>query len=383
MKKILFSLAIIACLLLLTGCYQWDTQTTDANLTTPVWALSTLMDKELVPGSGITAQFTSDGKISGSAGCNQYSGTYTTSGTSMQISSTLSSTRMTCSQEIMDQETAYLKALGEIKVYTVSVTELILSDGNNKNLLVYKAQPQVLTGSAWEVIGYNNGKQAVTSVLAGTTLTIEFGQDGNVSGNAGCNTYSGPYTLTGNQIKIGPLGSTMKACSDPAGIMDQESQFLMALQSTATYQIEGMVLELRTSNGALAVDASTYVPPALSENPIQGILWQWVSVTNQSTGEKAVVPTPGNYAITFKPDGTFEGKADCNLINGTYSQDNGFTITLGASTLASCGAASLDTQYLALLENVVAGGSDGAGGLALETVGGQQRMLFKNGGTVK
>jgi len=41
----------------------------------------------------------------------------------------------------------------------------------------------------------------------------------------------------------------------------------------------------------------------------------------------------------------------------------------------------LDQQYLDLLSNVVAGGQDGASGLALENAGGEKRMLFKNGGT--
>ena len=60
---------------------------------------------------------------------------------------------------------------------------------------------------------------------------------------------------------------------------------------------------------------------------------------------------------------------------------SGFTIKLGATTMAYCGDASLDQQYLALLSNVAAGGPDGQGNLALETAGGEQRMLFKNGGT--
>ena len=45
-----------------------------------------------------------------------------------------------------------------------------------------------------------------------------------------------------------------------------------------------------------------------------------------------------------------------------------------------CGDTSLDQQYLGLLGSVAAGGPDGAGGLALENAGGEQRMLFKNGG---
>ena len=32
---------------------------------------------------------------------------------------------------------------------------------------------------------------------------------------------------------------------------------------------------------------------------------------------------------------------------------------------------------------IAAGGADGAGNLALETAGGEQRMLFKNGGAAK
>ena len=48
--------------------------------------------------------------------------------------------------------------------------------------------------------------------------------------------------------------------------------------------------------------------------------------------------------------------------------------------MAYCGDASLDAAYLQLLSSVAAGGPDGAGNLALETAGGAQRMLFKNGG---
>jgi len=128
----------------------------------------------------------------------------------------------------------------------------------------------------------------------------------------------------------------------------------------------------------------TSVSPVNTPNSIQNVIWQWMSVTNHTTNVVTTVPSPANYTISFYPDGTLSGKADCNNFNGTYSQQNGFSIKLGASTLASCGEASLDQQYLNLLSNVAAGGPDGAGGFALETAGGEQRMLFKNGGaTVK
>jgi heat shock protein HslJ len=129
----------------------------------------------------------------------------------------------------------------------------------------------------------------------------------------------------------------------------------------------------------LALAACTSVTPTPA-NPIQGIVWQWTSVTDQSTKQTTTVPDPENYTIIFNANGTLNGKADCNNFSGAYSTQNGFTIQLAASTMAFCGEDSLDQQYLQLLSSVAAGGPDGAGGLALETAGGAQRMLFKNGG---
>ena len=127
----------------------------------------------------------------------------------------------------------------------------------------------------------------------------------------------------------------------------------------------------------------TKAPPTAAlptANPITDILWLWSSVTDQSTGMSDAVPAPDKYTIVFNVDGTLTGTADCNSFNGTYSQQNGFIIKLGATTLAYCGEASLDQRYLDLLNNVAAGGPAGAGNLALETAGGAQRMIFTNGG---
>jgi heat shock protein HslJ len=131
---------------------------------------------------------------------------------------------------------------------------------------------------------------------------------------------------------------------------------------------------------ALAACAPAATPTPAPSSTITDIVWQWTSVTNKTTQETTTVPNPESYTIIFNADGTLTGKADCNSFSGTYSQANGFSIKLGPSTMAYCGEASMDQQYLQLLGSVAAGGPDGAGGLALETAGGEQRMLFKNGG---
>jgi heat shock protein HslJ len=139
-------------------------------------------------------------------------------------------------------------------------------------------------------------------------------------------------------------------------------------------------LSLLALLGAACASRPAATPAPAPTNSIQDIVWQWLSMTEQPAGTTTTVPNPENYTLIFRADGTFEGKADCNAFAGTYSQQNGFSIKLGPSTLAFCGEASLDQQYLQLLSEVAAGGPDGAGGLALENAGGEKRMLFKQGG---
>jgi heat shock protein HslJ len=131
----------------------------------------------------------------------------------------------------------------------------------------------------------------------------------------------------------------------------------------------------------LFIAACTQAVISTPTDSIQDIVWQWTSATNKTTNETTTVSNPENYTIIFRTDGTLDGKADCNTFSGTYTQENDFSIKLGASTMMYCGDASMDQQYLELLGSVAAGGPDGEGGLALETAGGEQRMLFNNGGT--
>jgi heat shock protein HslJ len=117
----------------------------------------------------------------------------------------------------------------------------------------FAAQSTDLAGTAWIVSGYNSGREAVASPIFGTELTATFGQDGTLSGSAGCNNYNASYQVDGASMTIGPAVSTRKACAGPEGIMDQELQYLAALQTAATYELRGDKLEMRTAEGLLAV----------------------------------------------------------------------------------------------------------------------------------
>jgi len=84
-----------------------------------------------------------------------------------------------------------------------------------------------------------------------------------------------------------------------------------------------------------------------------GPTWQWNSGSTKQPAHQFVVPDPQNYTITFADDGTFQAKADCNQVHGSYTA-SGSTLTIqpGPSTLVQCGAASLGDEFTTLLHTV-------------------------------
>jgi heat shock protein HslJ len=94
--------------------------------------------------------------------------------------------------------------------------------------------------------------RAVVSPISGTTLTMRF--DGStISGNAGCNTFNATYSVSGSSISIGAIPTGRSMCDTPTGIMEQESDFLSALQSSATFQFDASQLTLRRADGTVTV----------------------------------------------------------------------------------------------------------------------------------
>jgi heat shock protein HslJ len=125
---------------------------------------------------------------------------------------------------------------------------------------------------------------------------------------------------------------------------------------------------------------ATPVPPAASSNTITNIVWKWQTLNDVAAGTSMKVDDPNKYTIVFYADGTTTGQADCNTFSGTWSQANGFAITVRPDVMAACDQGSMDQLFLGLLGDVAAGGPDGAGGLMLQTAGGAQQMLYSNGG---
>lgn len=215
------------------------------------WVLTNLNGAPVGIGTPITLNL-EEAKLSGTDGCNNYGGSYTVNGAKFAVDKNLISTMMACPDTIMQRAGAYIAALTQAAAFKIDGQQLSLSDTGGKALATFTRQSSELGGSSWLVTGYNNGKQAVVSVALGSTLTADFGADGRLGGSAGCNSYTATFEAAGKNLKIGPAATTRKFCAEPAGVMEQETQFLKALEAAATYRIDADTLEIRSADGALA-----------------------------------------------------------------------------------------------------------------------------------
>lgn len=228
---------------------------TGSQLAGTEWVMASLNGNLPAANTTVTLQFGKDGSISGSDGCNRYMTTYQEDGQNLTFAQPMAGTMMACPDEpTMKQAAAYQDALAQVTGFSMSSRQLVLFAGPDI-VLTFVADVQALDGTAWLVTSYNNGREAVVSPLLDTEITLNFEAD-QLNGNAGCNNYFAGYQTTSDgSISVETLGSTFRFCETPEGVMEQEGEYLAALQSAATFRIEGDQLWLRTAGDAIAVIA--------------------------------------------------------------------------------------------------------------------------------
>lgn len=84
----------------------------------------------------------------------------------------------------------------------------------------------------WQVEDISGG-----GVIDNSPASVEFHEDGTVSGNSSCNNFSGTYsTNSGRQrIIISDLATTRRACVE--ALMNQEQSFLEVMSKVNNWQI--------------------------------------------------------------------------------------------------------------------------------------------------
>ena len=128
-----------------------------------------------------------------------------------------------------------------LKALTAASCACVLIELASMQTVAAENVPEELIGS-WLAEDIGGG-----GVIDDLQTTLEIRDDGTYGGMAGCNNFTGMFSLSEGTISFGSAAATRKICA-PA-IMDQEQKFLDALGDELGWKIEGGKLTLTRSNG--------------------------------------------------------------------------------------------------------------------------------------
>ena len=163
----------------------------------------------------------------------------------------------------------------------------------------------------WNVVSVK-GEQVEGNPYIGFDLA-----EGRIYGNAGCNRIMGGVEVDSvNPGKIGftGVGATRMMCPD----METEQKVLEALNEVAGYQASSAGVELTDKDGNVLMSLEKKEAPAVSVNDING---KWNITKVEGAAVEVADKTP---FISFNvAENAVHGNGGCNIINGSFSQEEG------------------------------------------------------------
>ena len=215
------------------------------------WVLSSLVtpDGEIAipPVSAPVIIFPEDGNMAGNSGCNQFSSEFTSGEGTISIGE-IATTMMYC-EGVMDVEAGFTAGLAQVTRYEITRDRrLVLSDAQYTTVLTFFTTEFMLEQTQWRLYVLT-GEESPETINVTLTLSPEGeNREGTVFGSAGCNRYSGTYSLEEDRLTVNVLAVTAMMCD---ASMDTEDAFLAALQDELTFQIHYNRLILTSENNTL------------------------------------------------------------------------------------------------------------------------------------
>jgi len=212
-----------------------------------------------------------NGQLTGLGGCASFSGTYRLSDRDeMTIEKPLhlNAPAPDCAALPQQQQEAMLANLVAVTSYRQVGTQLELHNAAEQPLLRFQThQSSPLLGNTWLLEFYHYSKQGLVYVLDKTKVSLEFQPQGTLAGNNGCDQYLSGYTLTANQLAIGPVATRHPTCSGTREMVIQAQAYAAALSSTATYHLEKQQLTLFNAQGNIVARFHAAAPPPVLPAP--------------------------------------------------------------------------------------------------------------------
>ncbi|WP_328770479.1 META domain-containing protein [Streptomyces sp. NBC_00286] len=209
------------------------------------------------------------------------------------------------------------------------------SDGGSAS--VGAGQQTKITGKQWKVDSMDVGG---TTYKAPADAHIEFGEDGKVGGNYGCNHFGATAEIQGETIKVGSdTLQTKMACGEK--LMEFEAKMAETISdSTITAKVDGDKLTLTTKDG------DTVKLTAEKPAKLEGTKWSVTGSTNKGGTVTALASeAEGKVHLTFDGKGNVHGQLGCNKVTAKATVSDG-QITLGSpgTTRMMCSPSLMETE---------------------------------------
>ena len=191
-----------------------------------------------------TLQFLPEGRVAIGADCNQGSAVYAIAGSSLELGE-IASTLALCEPESLSDR--FFQELGFVRSFVIDQSEatdrLVLSLMADGGFLHFSP---VLTGVVWEWDQFEGGDGAVVAPENPSSYTLEFQNDGSITGQVDCNRGLGGYEVNGGSISI-TLGTTRMPCEE--GSLDAEFTRYVSEANTFVIRDGKLALALPVDSG--------------------------------------------------------------------------------------------------------------------------------------
>ncbi len=132
MRRLVTSwIALLAMAALVIACDAFTDDNANGGIGGTSWTVVTINGGPAVPDARPTMVFEFDGSLSGTGGCNQYSGSFRTDGDRITVRD-LASTMMACEAGVMAQEQAFSAALGGATTWHLTEQGDLELDGSGR-----------------------------------------------------------------------------------------------------------------------------------------------------------------------------------------------------------------------------------------------------------
>lgn len=229
-----------------------------------------------------------------------------------------------------------------------------------------------ITGE-WNVVSVE-GKQVTGNPYIGFDT-----ENGRLYGNAGCNRIMGGFEIDSvnpGHIGLTNVASTRMMCPD----METEQKVLEALNEVAGFKSSATGVELTDKDGKVLISLEKREAPAVSVNDING---EWKISKVEGAAVEVADKTP---FLSFNvAENAVHGNGGCNIINGSFSQEEGNPSSLKfghmISTMMAGPGMETERKVLAAMNKVASFVVNEDGTLSLmDAENNEVLLLVKNAG---